>query len=468
MKDTTHPWLDDWEELDEIGRGGQGVVTEVREKEGQNRRGVLKRIVPRWSNDRQARQRLQQEAETLLTLHQLGARVPLVYDSFLNRDTAEPFLLMEFIEGIRFDEWLKTRAPIAPAKAVIITRGVAETLRLCHEHNIGHRDIKPSNIILQNGEISAPYILDFGIAFDSRQSVILTRDGEMFWNEFIVLPECQDLGGGHRDFRSDITALAGLFFSCLTGKPPIVLRDAQDLAPHQRHEKLLLETAETVEQGERFMWFFDRAFAYRIAERFQSLDEFIGQLSRFAASASVETLDLLEQFDILDQAVRSTDRNVQVGLLREKYNQVRHTVDQQLQQQMGQLKKRGAQPQTVNIRVDSMSEDNKPRVPDGDLLDDIRNVRGFVLARQHFQSVAVALIVGFGVGLQIHFYATSYIAPASKHGSPDKALEWDKIAAIDENTEPQADAKVAVIIDALKSRLAREVRNLARQKNEMT
>jgi serine/threonine-protein kinase len=272
---------------------------------------VLKRIVPRWKEDRQARQRLQQEAETLSKLYNLGAHVPAVLDSFLKHDATEPFLLMEFIKGVRFDDWLKTSAPVAPAKAVLVTRGIAETISLCHQHKIGHRDLKPSNIILKDGEIVLPFVLDFGIAFDSRQTRILTQEGEMFWNEFIILPECQVLEGGHRDLRSDITALAGIFFTCLTGRPPIVLRDAQELAPHQRHERFLLDSAETVEQGERLVWFFDRAFKYRIEERFQTLGEFIAELAHFDESSPVESLDIIKQFSVLDEAVRSTDRNVQ-------------------------------------------------------------------------------------------------------------------------------------------------------------
>jgi len=143
---------------------------------------------------------------------------------------------MEFIHGTRFDEWLKNAAPVSPENGFRITKAIADTIRLCHDHQIGHRDLKPTNIILKNGEIDEPYILDFGISFDSMQTVMLTKNGEMFWNEFIILPECQDLGGNHRDLRSDITALVGVFFSCLTKKPPIMLRDAQNRGPHQRCE----------------------------------------------------------------------------------------------------------------------------------------------------------------------------------------------------------------------------------------
>lgn len=463
MKDNTTPWADDWEELDEIGRGGQGVIVEVRHRTEDRKRGVLKRIVPRWRSDRQARDRLQQEADTLSKLHDLGARVPAVYDSFLKYDAAEPFLIMEFIKGVRFDEWLEVSAPTTPQKGVIITRGIAETIELCHKHEIGHRDLKPTNIILKDGDIGAPYVLDFGIAFDSRQTMVLTRNGEMFWNEFIILPECQDLEGGHRDLRSDITALAGIFFSCLTGRPPIVLRDAQELAPHQRHEKLLLNSAASPEQGERLDWFFDRAFAYRIADRFQTLDEFTGNLARFADTASDTRFDLLEEFEILDNAVRSTDRTVQIGVLRDRYNNpMLPKIQQEMQQQLKALQSHGGNPSIANIRIDRLPEASRPSVDAGDILD-ARTARAFTIARQHFDLAAVVILTAFAVGMETHLYAAAYAAPPGKIQEPTKALVWEKIAVLNENAE-LTDTKLATVVDALKSKLAREIHALARGK----
>ncbi len=464
MEENIAPWQNDWKEEEEIAQGGQGIITELRHKTDPARRAVLKRIVPRWRNDPQARQRLQQEAETLSKLHTFGAHVPAVYDSFLNHSGAEPFLLMEFIEGIRFDKWLKTSAPVAPAKAVLITRGIAETISLCHQHKIGHRDLKPSNIILKNGEVSLPYVLDFGIAFDSRQTMILTREGEMFWNEFIILPECQDLQGGHRDLRSDITALAGIFFACLTGEPPIMLRDSQELAPHQRYDNLLRNSAGTLEQGEHLAWFFDRAFAYRIGERFQTLDEFGSELMRFADSSSVESLDLIEQFKIFDQAVRATDRKVQIVALQQKWNKIAQKVQKQMHKELSSLEQLSGQRSFGNIGINSLTESNKPKVVSGDFLE-VGAVSAYIVGRQHFSRIAVTLLMAFGIDMQIHLYSASYCAPHHNPYNPDKPLTWSKIAVIDENSDGLSETKISVIVKALMSNLAREIRNLARAKN---
>jgi len=462
MKEDEAPWLKDWIEQEEIERGGQGIITKLIHKTNKAQWAVLKRIVTRWQKDPQARKRLQQEAETLLKLHNLGARVPEVFDSFLKHDAAEPFLLMEFIKGVRFDEWLKSSAPVAPAKAVLVTNGIVQTIKLCHQHKIGHRDLKPSNIILKNGEIRSPYVLDFGIAFDSRQTRIITKEGEMFWNEFIILPECQDLEGGHRDFRSDITALAGIFFTCLTGRPPIVLRNAQELAPHQKSEKLLRDSAETIEQGERLIWFFDRAFKYRIDERFQTLDEFIAELNHFDESSPVVSLDLFEQFNVFDESLRATDRNVQLSGLRQKYTRLLQKVNKHMQKELDRLRHKHGQPSQIFIPINRIHDPFRPKLDGGDLLDKVQ-LQAFTVRREDFQHMAVVAIASFAVGMEIHLYSASWCA-SSGRPEPTKLLKWSKIATLDERANDLTETKLTVIVETLKSKLAHEIRNLVPRK----
>jgi len=411
----TAPWKSDWVEHAEISRGGQGVITGLRGIADPTKRAVLKRIVPRWANDPQARERLQHEAEILSKLHELGARVPRVMDSSSKHDSSEPFLLMEFIPGIRFDEWLKSQAPVKTQQAVTITRAIAEIIELCHKHKIGHRDIKPSNIIFKDGEVSSPYVLDFGISFDSRQTIILTREGEMFWNEFIILPECQDLEGGHRDLRSDITALVGIFFSCLTGRPPIVLRDATDQAPHQRYEELMAAAAGSAQEGERLMWFFQRGFAFRISERFQSTSEFTSELMRFADVSHGTSLDPIEQFEILSHNVQTTDRSVQLVALRKKYGELVQRIVAALSTKLNPISKHEGSFGISRLRL---TQQHTAQLPEGEHLE-TNSVHTFTVPRNHFNGSAVALLTGFAEGLDIHLYATSYTQPLAN----DKMIE---------------------------------------------
>ena len=460
MSDNLYPWNLHWKEQREIARGGQGIATELHSNDGLATRAVLKQIVPRWRDDPQARQRLRQEAEILGKLNDLGAKVPKLFDSFLSHPDSDPFLLMEFISGMRFDEWLKSCAPVAPKKAVCITKAIADTISLCHKHSIGHRDLKPTNIILKDGDINSPYILDFGICFDSRQTMILTREGEMFWNEFIILPECQDLEGGHRDLRSDITALVGVFFSCITGKPPIVLRDAQDRAPHHRYENLVVKSAVSVEQGERLMWFFERGFAFRIADRFQSMSEFTSELACFAVESNEERLDPTEQFIILSRKLASSDRSVQLVALREKYQKITTATIDALDEKFETIKQHNGflRNQRLNLKLVRTTPEARA-LPDGELLGGEFALE-FAVKREHYSGEAIVLFIGCAIGMDIHLFAASYIGPIKAINSSSSPLEWSKIAVIEDLQHELSDRALAVIVEGISSKLAREIRNL--------
>jgi serine/threonine protein kinase len=449
------PWREQWKELDEIEPGGQGIVTELRGKQYPEKRAVLKQIAPRWKNNPQAIERLKKEIETLTKLKELGARVPAVYDSFINHNNSEPFLLMEYIEGIRFDKWLKMTAPVPTSDAVEVTLSIAETIQKCHEHKIGHRDLKPTNIILKNKSTKEPYIIDFGISFDSHQTVALTREGEMFWNEFLILPECQDLEGGHRDLRSDITALVGIFYSCITGKSPIVLMDAQERLPHKRqNEGSIFPRADSPDQAEQLMWFFDKGFSYRVDARFQTLDEFVREISQFKVSSDEIPLNLVEQFGLFDQTLRTQERSVQLAQLRDNYttmfNQIRKEMSKKLKgiQDFGGI--------TMKLKITSPKELTMASLPNiGDLL---TPPDGYRIIRKHSQNMATVILVAFGVGMQIHLYTSSYTT-----NQITKALTWTKIAVIDEEMKSLDNSKLKLVTQSLEVSLAKEIKSLTQR-----
>lgn len=459
-KESSTPWQIEWVKVDEVFSGGQGSVTKLHGIKNPKKLAVLKEILSRWKDNQEARERLRQEAETLSKLHQLGARVPKVYDSFINYESSDPFLLMEFIPGIRFDKWLADFAPVSPSKAELITKAVAETIKLCHEHNIGHRDLKPSNIILKDEKLSEPYILDFGISFDSQQTKMLTRDGEMFWNEFIILPECQDLEGGHRDPRSDITALVGVFFSCLTGRSPIVLRDANERAPHQRHEQLIYDSCDTTDQAERMMWFFDKGFAFRISDRFQSLDEFDSEISLLVHIQSDSNLDVLQEFEILNQTVKLTDRNVQLASLRTKYSNIHNKINEAMVQELSVLRSKNGVISLPKFPLSNIPNESIPSIDNADNL--APNVQAYLISREHYPGAAIVLLTVFAVGMDLHLFSASYISQTNNATPITKQLNWTRIAIIKENQTDLDENKQQVIVDALKNKLAHEVRNLIR------
>jgi hypothetical protein len=314
-------------------------------------------------------------------------------------------------------------------------------------------------IILKDGSIADPYVIDFGISFDSRQTVALTREGEMFRNEFIILPEYQDLEGGHRELLSDITALVGVFFSCLTGRPPVVLLDAAELPPHRRHEELVVKSASSIEESEKLMWFFRRGFAFRPSNRFQSMAEFTTELGRFADGSQGVGLDAIEQFKIFDRTAKSKDRNLQLILLARKYQGLAEGVAQQLTDRFRSLHEMEGAFSHFGFQLQT---DLTQSLPAGDLFSGT-NIHGFQIYRQNFSQTAVVLLIGMAQQLDLHLYISGYVGTLNDPTRPTKKIVWERVAVIDSTQEAPSDRIIDVVVNAVDQRLARELRNLANQ-----
>src|SRR5499427_7452503 len=134
--------LGDYELLEEIGRGGQGVVFRARQK-SLNRTVALKVVsIGQWASKAHLKRfRLEAEAAArlehpgIVPIHEVGERDGSCYFS------------MKFIEGGQLDEVAK-REPIPVRCAAELIAKVARTVHYAHEHGILHRDIKPGNILL--------------------------------------------------------------------------------------------------------------------------------------------------------------------------------------------------------------------------------------------------------------------------------------------------------------------------------
>src|SRR6516164_8533766 len=147
---------DDYELLEEIGRGGQGVVYRARQK-SLNRTVALKVIGISHGRTKAHLKRFRLEAEAaarlnhpfVVPIHEIGQRQGRCYFS------------MGLVEGGRLDQIAK-REPMSPRQATEVIAKLARTVHYAHQHGIIHRDIKPGNILLDTkGE---PHLTDFGVA----------------------------------------------------------------------------------------------------------------------------------------------------------------------------------------------------------------------------------------------------------------------------------------------------------------
>jgi eukaryotic-like serine/threonine-protein kinase len=150
----------DYELLEEIGRGGQGVVYRAHQK-SLNRTVALKVIgLGHWATEAHLK-RFRREAEAAASLEHPGI-VPI--HEVGERD-GSCYFNMKFVEGGQLDQLVK-REPMPARRAAELIAKVARTVHYAHEHRILHRDIKPGNILLDGkGE---PHLTDFGLRDSSR------------------------------------------------------------------------------------------------------------------------------------------------------------------------------------------------------------------------------------------------------------------------------------------------------------
>src|SRR5881392_281215 len=202
----------DYELLEEIGRGGQGVVYPARQK-SLNRTVALKVIgLGHWATQAHLKRfRLEAEAAAslehpgIVPIHEVGERDGSCYFS------------MKFVEGGQLDEVVK-REPITIRPAVELIAKVARIVHYAHEHHILHRDIKPGNILLD--EQGEPHLTDFGLARLVETESTVTRTMEVLGTPSYMAPEQAVGNNAQVTSATDVYGLGAVFYQLLTGHPP--------------------------------------------------------------------------------------------------------------------------------------------------------------------------------------------------------------------------------------------------------
>jgi TolB-like protein/Tfp pilus assembly protein PilF/predicted Ser/Thr protein kinase len=202
----------DYELLEEIGRGGQGVVYRARQKS-------LKRIVALkviglgpWSSTLRLK-RFRQEAEAAATLEH--PQIVPIYE--IGERDGSCYFSMKFVEGGQLDEVLK-REPMSPRRAAELLARIARTVQFAHEHGILHRDIKPGNILLdRKGE---PHLTDFGLARLLEQDSTITNSSDVLGTPSYMPPEQAAGDTKQLTAAADVYSLGAVFYHMLTGEPP--------------------------------------------------------------------------------------------------------------------------------------------------------------------------------------------------------------------------------------------------------
>ncbi|MFD6110471.1 serine/threonine-protein kinase [Streptomyces yangpuensis] len=208
--------------LEQIGRGGMGVVWRARDEVLARDVAVKEVRAPAGLDTAELERmyrRLEREAWAAARVSHRG--VVTVYD--VASEDGRPWIVMELVRGLSLADVLEAEGPMTPQRAAHIGEQVLAALRSAHESGVLHRDVKPANVLIANdGRV---VLSDFGIASLEGSSVI-TMTGEVVGSPEFLAPERasgRDPGPG-----SDLWSLGVMLYACVEGVSPFRRATALD------------------------------------------------------------------------------------------------------------------------------------------------------------------------------------------------------------------------------------------------
>lgn len=202
----------DYELLEEVGRGGMGVVYRAKQ-ESLDREVAVKMLLRGQFASAADQARFQAEAEAAARIHH--PHIVPVYE--VGVFEGKNFFSMKYVAGRTLADRLKS-GPLTPRDAAELMSKVAKAIDYAHQQGVLHRDLKPSNILIDDqGE---PHVMDFGLAKQVSDPENLTKTGAVLGTPAYMSPEQAAGNRGGVGVASDVYSLGTILFHALTGKPP--------------------------------------------------------------------------------------------------------------------------------------------------------------------------------------------------------------------------------------------------------
>jgi len=267
-----------YEIIQEIGRGGMGVVYSARDPELQ--RNVAIKILPGRYEAGRSRERFKREARASARLSHPG----IVRVIAIGEEADYLYFVMELVEGGTLQELIDTarEAPSFEARyfhecAQMISL-VADALHYAHEHGVIHRDVKPSNILID--EEGRPHLSDFGLAKDLGE-ITLSVTGELAGTPRYMSPEQVMAKRSGLDHRTDVFSLGLILYELITRQLPFEGETLQELFSSVAFAEVVPPRQLVSRIPRDLEMICLKAIERRPAQRYQSAGEFADDLRRF-------------------------------------------------------------------------------------------------------------------------------------------------------------------------------------------
>lgn len=204
-------YFGDYELLEEIARGGMGVVFRALQVK-LNRIVALKMILAGQFAGQEDVQRFHTEAEAAANLDHPGI-VPIFE---IGEHEGQHYFSMGYIEGESLAQRIAD-GPLPPREAAELSRKICDAVAYAHERGVIHRDLKPANILIDKS--GQPKVTDFGLAKKTEADSNLTGTGQILGTPAYMPPE-QASGKTDVGLLADVYSLGAVLYYLLTGRPP--------------------------------------------------------------------------------------------------------------------------------------------------------------------------------------------------------------------------------------------------------
>jgi eukaryotic-like serine/threonine-protein kinase len=203
----------DFEVLEEIGRGGMGVV--YRARQGRlNRLVALKMILAGEFATPNVVQRFCDEAKNVGRLDH--AHIVPVHE--VGEHNGLPYFSMKYIEGGNLARRLSQGPPLKPRELAALMAKVARAVHHAHQRGILHRDIKPANILLDSA--GEPFVSDFGLAKQVEEATAHTLSGAVVGTPSYMAVEQAQGHSKRLTTAADVYGVGAVLYELLAGRPP--------------------------------------------------------------------------------------------------------------------------------------------------------------------------------------------------------------------------------------------------------
>lgn len=213
-------YFGDYELLDEIARGGMGVVYRARQI-NLNRIVALKMILTGQLASEDDVLRFQTEAEAAAQLDHAGI-VPIFE---IGQHEGQHYFSMGFIEGESLADRI-SGTPLPAMEAASIVASVCSAITYAHQRGVIHRDLKPANVLIDlNGQ---PKVTDFGLAKRSDNDSGLTGTGQILGTPSYMPPEQASGKIDQIGPLADVYSIGAILYCAITGRPPFQAASPMD------------------------------------------------------------------------------------------------------------------------------------------------------------------------------------------------------------------------------------------------